>query len=324
MANTNVKIRVAWIMGGLTVVAAVVAGLFALITTGGGSNIVNQGSGQQIVGNNNQITVKNSLPKKKGYLSILENTDVHLGDNVYPDAFGTSYNPLTQDIYPQPASGVLYFDKKTKTFKSGDAGPTRIGQYLVNNISSQILQFDYSAYQHTFAVNPGDPQYKVLTEKFKGSSQITYLGPTALIASIDLKGNYYNRYAAVGFAKSFSVVSTIKNAGIDERHDNLKVTIIIKTYHGGIRAGQNENFVLQVNDFSVTIPSKTNAMRDPAEVPIEIPIKAIYLDRPNYLFVYVLPWLEAGPILDLEGKHIRPAHFRDVGIINLGLIIEEV
>ncbi len=324
MATKNVAIRAAWIVGGLAVVAAIVTGLFLLISSGGKANISNQGSGQQIVGNNNRISVENPLPKKKGYLSLLQETDVHLGDNVYPNTFGTSYNPLTQDIYPQPAKGVVYFDKKDKTFKSDEAGPTRIGQYLVSKISPQIIDLDYSAYLHTFAVNPGDTQYKTLTEKFQGSEQIIYLGPTALIASSELDGNFYNRYAAVGFAKSFSVVSILQNSGINDNQTNLRVTVVIKSYHGGIRAGQSENFVLQINDFSVNIPSKTRAMRDPTEVAIDIPLASIYFDRPNHLFVYVLPWIETGPILELEGKRLPPAHFRDIGIIKVGLFIEEV
>ena len=324
MATQSVTIRAAWISGGLAVVAAIVTGLFLLSTSGDGINISNQGSGQQIVGDNNQISIQNPLPKKKGYLSLLQETDVHLGDNVYPDTFGTSYNPLTQDIYPQPVNGVVYFDKKDRTFKSDEAGPTRIGQYLVNQISSQILELDYSAYLYTFAVNLGEPQYEMLTKKFQESAQITYLGPTALIASNDLEGNFYNRYAAVGFVKSFSVVSTLQNAGINERQKNLRAAIVIKSYHGGIRAGQSENYVIQLNDFSANIPSKTRAMRDPAEVAIVIPLNSIYFDRPNYLFVYVLPWVETGPLLEAEGKQLQPVHFRDVGIIKLGLFIEEV
>ena len=324
MANKLVTRRAAWITGGLAIVAAIVTGLFLFVTSAGGTNISNQGSGQQIVGNNNQISVQNSLPKKKGYLTLLQETDVHLGDNIYPDTFGTSYNLLTQDIYPQPVNGLVYFDKKEKTFISDEAGPTRIGQSLVDQLSSQIMKLDYSAYLHTLAVNPKEPHYEMLTEKFKGSAKIIYLGPTALIASSELEGNFYTRYAAVGFAKSFSVVSTIENAGIDEKQTNLKVSIVIKSYHGGIRAGQSENFVLQVNDFSTNIPSLTRAMRDPAEVAIDIPLNSIYFDRPNYLFVYVLPWVEAGPILEIEGRRIQPVHFRDVTIIKLGLFIEEV
>lgn len=324
MTKKSVTIRAAWITGSFAVVAAIVAGLFLLVSSDERPNITNQGSGQQIVGNNNQISVQNPIPKKKGYLSVLEGTDIHLGDNVYPNTFGISYNPLTQDIYPQPLDGVIYFDKEEMSFKPDKAGPTQIGQYLVNQISSKVTGLDYSAYRHTYAVNPGDPQFESLTKKFQGSSQLIYLGPTALIASSKLKGNFYNRYASVGFAKSFSLVSTLQNSGIKENQQNLRVSIVIKSYHGGIREGQKENFILQVNEFSVEVPSRTRAMRNPAEVAINVPVNSLYFDRPNYLFVYVLPWVEAGPILEIEGRQVPPAHFRDVGIIKLGLFIEEV
>ena len=261
--------------------------------------------------------------KKKGYLSIISETDIHLGDNIYPDIYGVSYNPLTQDIYPQLVNGIIFFDKKSKTFKSDNSGPTRIGQDLVNKISNKIIELDYSSYLYIFATNPGDTEYENLTKKFKESKQLFYLGPTALIASTDLKGNFYNRYVAIAFVKAFSIISTLQNAQIDENQDNLKATIIIKSYHGGIRQGQSENFILKINDYETTIPSKTRAMRDPVEVSIDIPLSVLHFDRPNYLSVYVLPWVEDAPVLKINNKDITPVHFRDVGIIKLGLSIQE-
>lgn len=45
-----------------------------------------------------------------------DDVDLHLGDNVYPDRYGFSHNPLHTDIYKQGVKGIVYFDKKTKTF----------------------------------------------------------------------------------------------------------------------------------------------------------------------------------------------------------------
>lgn len=324
MAKSSVTIRAAWITGSFAIVAAIVAGIFLLIKPDNRPNITNKGSGQQIVGDNNIISVNTPITPKKAYLSILDETDIHLGDNIYPDTFGVSYNPLTHNIYPQPLDGVVYFDKKEKTFLPDKAGPTQIGQYLVNKISPQIMNIDFTSYLYTYAVNKGDIQYQSLIKKYAGSNQIAHLGPTALIASTDFKGNFYHRYAAVGFAKSFSLVSSLQHSGITQKQNNLNATIVIKSYHGGIRPGQKENFFLQVNEYFTEIPSRTRSMRLPAESSIDVPIKYLYFDRPNYIFVYVLPWVEAGPVLKLGQKRIHPAHFRDIGIINMGIYIKEV
>ena len=94
-------------------------------------------------------------------------------------------------------------------------------------------------------------------------------------------------------------------------------------YHGGIRPEQTENIILQVNQFSRLIPSKTGYMRDPEEITLDIPMEHISLDGGNVLFLYVLPWIEEYPILKIKGKILRPAHFRDIGVTLLQIKIEE-
>lgn len=320
----SVTVKAAWITGACVLGGAIVTGLFMLASSNGGGNITNDGSGTQIVGDQNEISVSNPVPKKKAYIPLLEGTDIHLGDNVYPSSFGLSYNPLTQGIYPQPNNGVVFFDKSDGSFKADGLGLTRIGQYLVDAISETVLDHDYRGYKHTFAVNPGDPLFESITAKYKSTSQLSFVGPTALVAGEEFEGNFYSRYAAVGFAKSFSVVSKMENSGLDAQSGNFEVKILLKSYHGGIREGQSENFFLQINEHLVVVPSRTRAMRDPAEVSIRIPLTALNLDRPNYLFIYVLPWVEAGPEFKLEGVTVPTVHFRDVGIISLGVVIHEV
>lgn len=296
MSSNNPQAKAAWIAGGFVLAGSVIGGIFLLLSNKPTPTISNTGSGQQIVGNQNTLTLNNPLPPKLAYLDILKNTDLHLGDNVYPNSFGVSYNPMTQDIYPQPVNGVIFFNKETNKFISDDSGPTQIGQYLVNKIEPLIRDIDFSAYKYVTALNPEDSDYSEVTKKHKGSKSLVFLGPTALIADSTQTGNFYNRFAAVGYVQAFSLVSLCKNAGIDPSANNIQVSVIIKSYHGGIRKGQTENFHIMVNDFESVVPSASSSMRDPSEVEISIPKRSVYFDKSNYLFIYVLPWIENGPI----------------------------
>ena len=64
MAKSSVTIRAAWITGSFAIVAAIVAGIFLLIKPDNRPNITNKGSGQQIVGDNNIISVNTPITPK--------------------------------------------------------------------------------------------------------------------------------------------------------------------------------------------------------------------------------------------------------------------
>jgi len=258
VGSRSVTIKAAWIMGISAIITAVIGGVFLLISNQPDVSISNNGTGTQVLGNVGTIN-NNTKQSKSAYLDLLEETDIHLGDNVYPDEYGVSYNPLTQDIYPQPLKGVVFFDKETNNFLADGSGQTQIGQYLVNKIESYIVGIDFSSYKHIIAINSKDSKYTELINNHKDSNSIVYLGPTVLIADINQTGNYYNRFAAVGFTQSFDLTSLCRNAGISRESRDLKVSVIIKSYHGGIRTGQSENFYLILNNFESKIPSITTA-----------------------------------------------------------------
>jgi len=56
------------------------------------------------------------IQKKTAVIPLVETEDVHLGDNVFPERWGYSHNPLNIAIYPQSAKGLIYFDKENGDF----------------------------------------------------------------------------------------------------------------------------------------------------------------------------------------------------------------
>lgn len=323
MPNRSETIQAAWIVGWFGIAAAILSGIFVLISkeNDGVTNPVVV-SGQQFIGDGNIVTIEQIDSKKIVSIDLLEESDIHLGDNIYPERYGVSYNPMTMDIYPQPVTGVIFFDKANNVFLSDDTGPTQIGASLAALLDDYFQGIDFSAYEYVYAINSFDENYTELIGSYEGTPSLVNLGPTSLIADMELGGNYYRRYAAVGFTKSFSVVSALRNGGFQDG-SSVEASIILNTYHGGLRAGQEENFFVRVNEFESIIPSATEAMRDPAEIEISIPIEHLNLNSSNHLYMYVLPWIEDGPRLSGDPKANGPAHFRDVGIIDIEIVLYE-
>jgi len=249
---------------------------------------------------------------------------LHLGDNVYPDKYGYAYNPLNQSVYPQNIKGIVYYDKQSKSFLSDKGKPTIIGQALVDFMHDKLAKLDFSSWKWVKAFSPNDNEYNVYLNTPSNASYVFMLGPTALVAKNKNWGNFYERYAAIGFVRSVNLLAECERQGIDlENSENISVKIILHCYHGGIRDGQSENFFIQFNGFSAVIPSKTRRMRDPQEITINIPIEKVKLNRENVFYVYVLPWIEEKPQLRQNGQIKKPIHFRDIGITHIEIKIEE-
>ena len=264
--------------------------------------------------------------KKVAIVDVLDDVDLHLGDNVYPNRYGYSHNPLHADIYKQGVRGIIYFDKENQTFLSDDDRPTMVGQALVDFHYNLYGTNDFSCYKWVKAYQPDDPEYNGLVKTVDTNPCRVLVGSTLLTSEQDACADnfFYERYAAIGIAKSLNFLSACEKEGIDLSNPNkIRTTVLITCYHGGIREGQSENFELVFNDFRTTIPSKTRRMRDPQEVSIKIPSQYVYLDRENTFFLYVLPWLEKGPVKVENGITKEPRHFRDVGIIHLAIKLEE-
>ncbi len=204
MARKKDSQRGVWIGAIAVVLAAFIGGMFMLLTRSDVPSISNA-RGPVVIGDNNVTIQELSTQKIRAFVDLLDEVDMHLGDNVYPDAYGVSYNPLTQDIYPQVVQGLVYFDKENKTYLADKSGPTRIGKFLADKLRPQLSEHDYSAYQFVFAVKNDDPDYERLTDRYRGEDGLIDIGGMTLVADGEMPGNFYRRYAAVGFAKNLLI-----------------------------------------------------------------------------------------------------------------------
>ncbi len=257
------------------------------------------------------------VEKKVAVVPLIESEDVHLGDNVYPERWGYSHNPLNIAIFPQGARGLVYFDKEKGEFLSGQDGQTHIGQAFVTTYSARIRGIDFSSYKFVSAYESPEPEPEQLKKSREGISKtdIVMLGPTILYANADGKGNFYDRYAAVGVLRALDFTIPLAKAGIEFSKENVaSVELLIECYHGGIRPGQSQNFELFLNGVSYEIRTMSSNMREKEVVRMPIILADIRFTQENVAGLFVLPWQETGPKIPTTGK--GPVHFRDVGIVN--------
>ncbi|PLX66681.1 MAG: hypothetical protein C0602_11480 [Denitrovibrio sp.] len=308
--------KIALIGAAAVIIAAVVTGIFSLsnynkeiVTINGDNNTYAEGN-----------IVYNYVQEDKAVsLSLLESTEVHLGDNIFPGIAGTNYNPDNLDIFPQEEKGIIYFDKENNSFKGDKSVNTQVVYKWISEYSKIIEGLDFSAYKYVQTISANDKDFNEKYSKYSENS-IELSPGNFLISSSELKGNFYRQYAAIALFKTFSLGSILAKNGISP-DDKLKVKILIDTFHGGLRPGQSENYYFQINDYVSLIPSKTYSMRDKQVSEFNIPIESINFDKSNSFCIFVLPWIEDNPRTTISNEVIKPVHFRDVGITNIELII---
>jgi len=255
--------------------------------------------------------------KKTAVIPLVESEDVHLGDNVFPEKWGYSHNPLNTDVYPQPAKGLIFFDKEIHEFYAGQDKQTQIGQAFVTPYRKFMKGIDFSAYKYVSAYEGQGPVPADLRKLQIGLSHesIVELGPTILYANTDNQGNFYERYAAVGIIRSLDFAIPLARAGIEFSEGGIGAAeFMIECYHGGLRPRQAQNFALFLNGKSHEIVTTSTNMREKEVIRVSIPLSDLRFKQENIVGVYVLPWQEAGPKSPATGK--GPVHFRDVGIVN--------
>lgn len=247
----------------------------------------------------------------------IESEDIHLGDNVYPDSWGTNHNPLHSEIYDQSAKGLIYFDKESLKFFAGRDQPTRIVAAFARRYAPRIEGLDFSAFRFVSAYEPGAPVPATLRQYVDAhqSDRFAEVGPTILYTNSDDSGGFYERYAALGVCRAVDFTIPLAKAGLKFSAPTIsKVEFLIEAYHGGIRVGQPAAFELTVNQKSISIQTRSSDMRSKETITLTVPLDALKFDTENVVSVSVLPWEESGP------KSLRtnkgPVHFRDVGIVN--------
>jgi hypothetical protein len=257
------------------------------------------------------------IQKKIAVVAFVESEDIHLGDNVYPERWGYNHNPLNITIYPQKAKGIVYYDKESRNFLSGIDAQTHIGQAFVSYCQEFVKNLDFSGYKFVSIYdeqNEIPPLLKGYIES-KQDDRVVRLGPTVLYVNKDNKGNYYDRYAAVGIVQAIDFAIPLAKAGIEFSQDMIgSIECLIECYHGGIRPGQSQNFALFLNGNIHEIKTVSLNMREKEIVRIVIPLSHFNFKKENIAALFVLPWQEDGP-KSFETRK-GPVHFRDVGIVN--------
>ena len=252
-------------------------------------------------------------------IPAFEAVDIHLGDNVYPLAWGYSHNPLHNNTYPQLDSGIIYLDKKSGNYVAGKDRPTKIGQTIVSQLQQRIGDTDLTAYEYVYCHQEQGEFPQELQNHINNKDQFRYVQidpTTVLYTSTHTNGNFYERYAAVAVVDSVDFSIPLAKMNIEFVPDAIeKVEVFIECYHGGIRSGQAENFFCIINSQVFEIDTKSHNSREKEVISFQIDKNCLRYNQENILGFFVLPWTEDKPrALDSNNK---PAHFRDVGIVNV-------
>lgn len=264
-------------------------------------------------------------PGRTAIVPFIEHEDVHLGDNVYPPQWGFSHNPLNLSIYPQSAPGIVYYDKKNRTFLAGTEKQTIIGQMLVQHLSPLISEIDFTGYEYVCAHQgqaPPPKELQTLIDKGMSDRYVQIDPMTVLFATHSSNGDFYDRYAAVGIVRAVNFSMPLARLGmIFTRSTIQEVELLLECYHGGIRPGQSGNFLALVNGQPYAIGTTTEHAREKEVVSVRIDPNDLQYQAENIIAVVVLPWVEERPKSFSSNK--GPAHFRDVGVVNSFLKVTE-
>lgn len=258
------------------------------------------------------------IEEKSAVVPFIESEDLHLGDNVYPERWGFSHNPLYIAIYPQPSKGLVYLDKQTGEFLAGPDNQTHIGQWFVSNYRHYIKDLDFDGYKFVSGYETGNPMPPVLKEYMESGEEdhmVKLGGPTILFTNTDEQGDFYDRYAAVAVVRPIDFSIPLAREGLLFAADQIKrVDFFVECYHGGIRPKQPQNFALLINKSVHEIRTTSANMREKEVVQLTVPLQDLEFKRENIAALFVLAWQEERPKSRTTGR--GPVHFRDVGIVN--------
>lgn len=254
---------------------------------------------------------------------FIDGEDVHLGDNVYPNKWGMSHNPLHQTIFQPEVAGLIYVDKENGQFRSGPDNPTVKGLEFLREYRSMLPFSDFSAYKHIVAYDGPEAEMPTVAKKLVLSGDTdsyVWLGPTLLYYSKEGKGNFYERLAAVAVLRSLDFTLPFREKGVQFRKSSIdKVEFVVECYSGGKRVGQNHNFALFINGHIYDLVTKKRTMREKEAITIELDENHFDYNNENVVGLFVLPWRESAPKDPVT--HLGPCHFRDIGLIKAFFVL---
>ncbi len=302
-------------------VAAVIPGFIELNMKAGARFVIHAGGAIAvfvIVYFVNPARIVGPPPGRAAIVPFIEQEDIHLGDNVYPARWGYSHNPLHMAVYPQKARGIVYYDKENDRFVAGGDKQTIISQMIVDCLRPLFSGIDFSGYKRVCAYQGQTPFPKELRQLMDSSQteRFVQIDPsTILYTSQTNKGDFYERYGAVGIVISVDFSMPLAKQEIEFRRESIRqIALLIECYHGGIRKGQSHNFMAVINGYIYPIETKSERAREKEVVHLKINPDHLQYLRENIVALVVLPWVEDRP--KSYESNVGPAHFRDVGVVN--------
>ncbi|MFC1825329.1 hypothetical protein ACFL9T_21670 [Thermodesulfobacteriota bacterium] len=261
-----------------------------------------------------------AIEEKK--ISILLFKDrVHLGDNVFSREGGMVF-PSQDKPTIDKNEEVVYYNKENKVFYTYFGTTTGV-QFIESAFREHYEKLNLEAYKHIFAGSVTE----VEKETYKGSS--VQIDPKTLLIWKQGMGNFYDKIAAIARTKSINIFKEFMIQNIDPRNKVItRAFVRMEGFHGGRRSGQLDNIDLLINDQRYPIEFKYDAPRNEEFIEIELKnIQNLNIKNPGrntIISIVVLPYQEEYPLPPPDSEFVKmgPAHFRDVEIGNVNLLIE--
>ncbi len=246
---------------------------------------------------------------------------VHLGDNVFSRQGGMVF-PSQDEPTISRNEDVVYYHKDTKNF-STYFGATTGAQFIAKVFGDYYKNFNLDAWENVVASSKAE------------ATPLSYEGSFIQIDSATVlswhkgQGNFYDKTAAIARTRSVNIFKELINQGVDPR--KIKVTkawLRLNGFHGGRRKGQSDNLYLLIDSNRYPVEFGSDASRNEEFLEVEIEPEKLDCCNPSrntIISLVVLPYQEQLPIPPpdlLNYKKIGPAHFRDVEIGNVNLVLQ--
>lgn len=249
------------------------------------------------------------------------NNRVHLGDNVFSRQGGMVF-PSQDEPTIDRNEDVVYYHKDTKKF-STYFGATIGAQLIAEIFGNYYKKYNLDAWEHIVAGSVKN----IKPLNYKGS--FVQIDDDTILTWKEKKGNFYDSIGAIARTRSINVFKELMNQGVDPRKVQItKAWIRLNGFHGGKRRKQSDNVDLLIDNMRFPVTFLSNNFRNEEFIEVDIDPAKLNCCNPSnntIISVVVLPYQEQLPVPPPNinyHKKIGPAHFRDIEIGSVQLILQ--